>query len=181
MKSQPLISPVPPMPAFAFSPRMIRQKLAESDPIYATISTSYQLENAFIPVSSRNWICNVLIFARISKFGCSCSTTGRPAFFPGLTLSTQLTNDVSSDSVEMRAQKQRTRNRDVALQLLPLRIGKEQNHLFPVVSAQDTEVLTDTFFPAAFRLGLGDPGDEDQLRREDQLLELHAICSAISM
>lgn len=50
-----------------------------------------------VPSLSRNWICSVFITARWSKLGCSWRTTGRREFLPGVTLSMQLTGEVSNE------------------------------------------------------------------------------------
>ena len=59
--------------------------------------------------------------------------------------------------------KQLTGNGNVSFELPPLRVGKEQHHSFPVMSAEDAKILADALFTPAFRLGLGHPADKNQL------------------
>lgn len=68
-----------------------------------------------------------------------------------------------------------TWNRHVTLLLFPLRIRKKQHHQFPVMALQNPDILADAFLSAAFGFGLCDACDEDELRGEDEFLELDAV------
>lgn len=66
------------------------------------IQASARVPEVDIPPWSKKWIWRLLIWERWSKFGRSCSTTGRPAFFGGWTLSMQFTKPVSAWALPFR-------------------------------------------------------------------------------
>lgn len=47
--------------------------------------------------------------------------------------------------------------------------------MFPVLPAEDTQVLADTLFATSLGFGLGDAPDKDQLGAQKQFLELYTI------
>jgi hypothetical protein len=63
----------------------------------------------------------------------------------------------------MPRQRGLTWNRDVSFELPPLGVSEEKHHAFPIVAAEDAEVLADAFLSSTFRFGLGHPADEYQL------------------
>jgi hypothetical protein len=44
-----------------------------------------------------------------------------------------------------------------------LRVSEEKHYTFPVVTAEDAEILADAFLSTTFRFGLGHSADEYQL------------------
>lgn len=96
---------------------------------------------------------------KISKFGLSSTTTGRPGFLGGFTFSMQFTVAVRDRFSKIRAVL--TRNRNVSFELAPLGIGKEEHHPLAVLAAENAKVLRDTLLPSTLGLGLGHAAEKN--------------------